>query len=137
MLVIPDSCSYTITDKAQFASMSDSEDQLILRVQSVLTPLLSLDALSSAWLLPSLSPLCCFKITPSSFSSTLFIHLSIPWLLPSYTLRTLFSSPSFPCFSFTSTLLFFLNYFLWHLNFISFMMLINLLTQYIIPFPMA
>lgn len=136
MLVIPDSCSYTITDKSQFTSISDSEDQPILRVQSVLTPLLSLDALSSAWLLSSPSFLCCFKVIPSSFSSTLFIHLSIPWLLPSYTLHTPFSSPSFPCFSCTSTLLFFLYYFLWHLIFIS-MMLINLLTQYIIPFPMA
>lgn len=136
MLVIPDSCSYSITDKSQFAFMSDSEDQPSLRVQSVLTPLLSLDALPSAWLLPFLSPLCCFKVIPSSFSSTLFIHLSISWLLPSYTLHILFSSPSFPCFSCTSNLLFFLNYFLWHLIFIS-MTLINLLTQCIKPFPIA
>lgn len=136
MLVIPDSCFYTITDESQFAFMSDSEDQPILRVHSILTPLLSLDAFSSAWLLPPLSPLCCFKVTPSSFSSTPFIHFSIPWFLPSYTLHILFSSPSFSCFSCTSTLLFFLNYFLWHLIFIS-MMLINLLTQYITLFPMA
>lgn len=45
MLAVPDSYSYTITDKSQFALMSDSKNQPI-RVQSAFALLLSLDALN-------------------------------------------------------------------------------------------
>lgn len=46
MLAVPDSYSYTITDKSQFALMSDSKNQPVLRVQSAFALLLSLDALN-------------------------------------------------------------------------------------------
>ena len=44
MLAIPDSCSYTITDKWQFALMSDSKKSA--HSESALTLVLSLDALN-------------------------------------------------------------------------------------------
>lgn len=46
MLAIPNSYSYTIRDKSQFALISDSKNQPVLRVQPALALLLSLDALN-------------------------------------------------------------------------------------------
>lgn len=46
MPATPDSYSYPVTHKSQFALMSDAKNQLTLTVQSALTLLLSPDALN-------------------------------------------------------------------------------------------